>query len=407
MIKIRPYLLRNTIQHYAWGMRGKDAFIPKFIGADGEDEKPYAELWIGAHPKAPSHIEIDGAWQSLHDVLARYPNQFLGERVAKKFSNQLPFLFKVLSAAEPLSIQTHPNTQQAKILHDKNAINYPDDNHKPEIAIALDGLTALVGFKSYRKIIDVFETYPMLVACIGEELFFRLHSAINADEDTQRALMKEMYSTLMHRALCEEKLLAEVIAAIEHSILITSKGRNETEQLFLDAKKIYGVDVGLISIFLLNLIHLKEGEGIFTEAGVPHAYIKGNIVECMANSDNVVRAGLTQKFKDVETLTEILTYRLGEVAAVHKDIAEYETSYRTPADEFQISKLKLSKNTLNTISENDTVQIFLVAEGAIELQWKDHVQQFQKGNALLLPAMLSTYSIRTLSDAMLFKVTVP
>ena len=174
MIKPQPYLLKNTIQHYEWGTKGKNAFIPKLLNIKSEKDKPYAELWMGAHPKSPSKIVIDGNEFSLNEVIHQYPGEMLGSKTAKKFSNTLPFLFKVLSANEALSIQVHPDKKQAISLHKKDPINYPDSNQKIEIAIALDSLTALVGFKTFKEILKVLKDYPEIGEFIGNKFVVSL-----------------------------------------------------------------------------------------------------------------------------------------------------------------------------------------------------------------------------------------
>lgn len=141
IISSRPYLLKNKVQHYKWGAIGTMAYIPQLLGEKAESDKPYAELWIGAHPSFSSEIVIDEVAFPLYDIIQKFPKEILGEYVLNNYSKNLPFLFKVLSAAEALSIQAHPNKQQAISLYARDPEHYPDDNHKPEIAIALDELT--------------------------------------------------------------------------------------------------------------------------------------------------------------------------------------------------------------------------------------------------------------------------
>ena len=154
------YQLKNTIQHYAWGSKNADAFIPHLLGIEVENNKPYAELWIGTHPKAPSIVVDSGNKILLNKFIELYPTEILGEATARQFNNRLPFLFKVLRAAEALSIQTHPNKIQAEELHRLDPVNYPDDNHKPEIAISIDELTCLLGLRSFFVINSGFTDYP-------------------------------------------------------------------------------------------------------------------------------------------------------------------------------------------------------------------------------------------------------
>ena len=156
--KAQPYLLKGTLQHYAWGTQNKDAFIPHFINIPVERDTPYAELWMGAHPKAPSTLALDNNNMPLDKCIEMFPEEILGKAIFARFK-QLPFLFKVLSAAQALSIQAHPNKAQAEKLHMQDPEHYPDDNHKPEIAIALSNLTALAGFKSFDSLINTLENY--------------------------------------------------------------------------------------------------------------------------------------------------------------------------------------------------------------------------------------------------------
>ena len=172
MIKQEPYKLVNHVQNYEWGMKGKSAFIPKLLGFEAE-EKPYAEVWIGSHPKLSSQILLDGKATNLETIIEKCPKEILGEKVAKKFGDKLPFLLKILSANQALSIQTHPNKTQAIDLYKNDPNNYPDDNHKPEIAIALDFLNALVGFRPLNEIEFNFNLFPQLINFVGSETFIQ------------------------------------------------------------------------------------------------------------------------------------------------------------------------------------------------------------------------------------------
>ena len=172
----RPYKLKNKIQNYEWGTKNNKAFIPGFLGIPAEPDVPYAELWIGAHPKAPSEIEIDGILYPLNKVIEQFPVERLGQYASEKFGNKFPYLLKVLSAARALSIQTHPNKKQAVKLHAADPVNYPDDNHKPEIAIALDSLTAIAGFRPVIDIIANLKKYPQLQKFASEAFIEKLFS---------------------------------------------------------------------------------------------------------------------------------------------------------------------------------------------------------------------------------------
>lgn len=401
LFEIKPYFLESSIQHYQWGMKNDDAFIPKLLGFEPEKDKPYAELWIGAHQKLPSLVITDSGKVKLNEFVNKFPEEILGKKAAGKFNNQFPFLFKILSAGEALSIQAHPNKEQAGELHKKDPQNYPDDNHKPEIAIALDDLTALVGFRSVDEIIEALKNYKEIAEFVGSE--YLKHPGSN-DEEAKNWL-KNLYSKLMIKALNEQDALEKALKNLEKNIL-SKDARNEREMLFIELKEQYGNDVGLLSIFMLNLVHLKKGECVFLKAGIPHAYLKGNIVECMANSDNVVRAGLTPKFKDVKTLVDILTYESAPVEILGKDSSGCDFIYKTPAPEFEIKKYQIEKDTIR-LEKSDTISIFIIVEGKIICKWLEQEVEFIKGQTIMVPAILNEYSIFANEDSLLYKAYIP
>lgn len=396
----RPYYLKNTIQHYAWGMRGEEAFIPRLLGFNPKPDVPYAELWVGAHPKAPSIIEVNGVEEPLHKIIEKFPQQILGKKTAEKYNGKLPFLLKVLSAGEALSIQAHPNKKQAKFLHAKDPQHYPDDNHKPEIAIALDSLTALVGFKSFASIQHMLQDYPEISEFIGAEMTQVFCSAGDVEKDQQRALLKDLFVRLMHRSLTHVGDLEKACSKLARRLYSENNNLKEQDLFFLELFKKYGGDVGLFSIYLLNLITLTAGEAVFLKAGVPHAYLRGNIVECMANSDNVVRAGLTPKFKDVETLVDILTYEPGPVPVIS---ANGENAvYATPAAEFRITRFMQQEASVNHLQNDHNMKILLLVEGEGTMKWRGEKERFVRGQSFLIPACLENVTIEWQTPATLF-----
>jgi len=393
MIKQKPYKLVNHVQNYEWGTKGKNAFIPKLLGFEAE-EKPYAEVWIGSHPKLSSEIIIDDDVFKLNDIIEKYPQEILGKNVAEKFENKLPFLLKILSANQALSIQTHPNKLQAVELHKNDSKNYPDDNHKPEVAIALDFLKALVGFRSLDEIEKNLNSIPQLKIFIGNE-------AVDTFlQNKSKKGLKNLFATLMNNSTDSNR--------IENTIRSVKKGieqknnLSEDDELFLILFEQYGIDIGLLVLFFLNVVNLKSGEAIYTPAGIPHAYLKGNIVECMANSDNVVRAGLTPKFKDIDQLANILTYQFGKPELIGKIYDSNITEYKVSAEEFCVEKIVLSNTDLD-FSTNNKVEIIFVTEGEIICD----KLQIKKGESVLIPSILSHYSIISKTNSILFRVTVP
>ncbi|MDP4174673.1 MAG: mannose-6-phosphate isomerase, class I [Bacteroidota bacterium] len=406
-IQARPYILKNKIQNYEWGARGKDAVIPSLLGFEPEEGKPYAELWIGAHPKASSVVEFNETEIPLNEFVKQDPEGILGIEAAKKFANKLPFLLKVLSAAEALSIQAHPDLEKAAILHKKDPKNYPDDNHKPEIAIALDSLTALAGFKPFDEFLDTIKKYKGLCDLIGFSKITEAEKQANDSEVEKSSIVKSLYESIMKASVSDPKKLQKAIEEIKSEILNRSiKERQKEEIIFLELEKKYGSDVGLISVLIFNLLELNEGEAIFLNAGIPHAYLKGNIVECMANSDNVVRAGLTPKFKDIDSLLYILSDDIRPVEKMASSEKSSETKYNVPIGEFDITRFKFSKAEKRVLS-NDSASIILVMKGEISLSFGEEVMVIKKGDTVLLPAMLKEFSADFSINSLAFKVSIP
>ncbi len=403
----RPYKLSNKIQYYDWGTKNESAFIPRFLGVEAERDKPYAELWIGAHPNAPSEIRLGDRSVPLDEVIAAYGPQCLGGYVSKKFSGKLPFLLKVLSAARALSIQLHPNKAQAARLHASHPDRYPDDNHKPEIAIALDSLTAVAGFKPSGEIASTLRALPELGEFAGKQMVAAVLDAKDAGE--REMAVKDVYVTMMRKSEQRESL-SSCIAGIRQR-LSTKKDITPEEAEFLKQHELYGADVGLLSFFFFNMVHLVPGQAIFTDAGVPHAYIEGNIVECMANSDNVVRAGLTKKFKDVDTLLEIMKYEFAPCRIIDGYRTADEVTYNTKAEEFRVTRFMKEGVFTGDYRSGDKPSIFLISGGRLEISWNhertDHSEKFVKGESFFIPASLSEFKIACAAGAEFFMVEIP
>jgi mannose-6-phosphate isomerase len=367
------------------------------LGFVPEKDKPYAELWIGAHPKAPSLVLIENREEPLDKLIAKYPYEILGKKVVEKFGNKLPYLLKVLSCQTALSIQAHPDKKLAEILHAEDPENYPDENHKPEIAIALDNLKALVGFRPVKEIIDIIEKYPALKNSIPLDLLSKLKNL----EGRKKELLKELYLRVMKFDSGE---LREIITAIREQILNTNEKTIEEEE-FIKQYEVYGIDVGLLSILIFNIIELNSGESIYTEAGVPHAYLRGNIIECMANSDNVVRAGLTPKFKDVDTLVEMLKYDDTPVNILRPSNLRIST-YKTPFEEFELSVYDLEIEDKAEL-QSEQIIVGLVVDGKLKLDYEKESTKFSKGESFLIPAVVKNFGIACIEQAKIVIVKIP
>lgn len=368
-----------TVQNYAWGMKGKEAYISNLLGLP-PNEDPKAELWMGAHPRAPSLLNST----SLFDLIQDQPVGILGEKSHQKWGKMLPYLFKVLSANEALSIQLHPNKKEAEELHRADPEHYPDDNHKPEIAIALDQLEALIGFESYTKLVEDLKHYPEIKTFIGSEKMDALEQAMSKDDSDKLKALKDAFVSMNLKALQEREPLQKLNQTL-YERLKTNSELTPKESWYLELYPKYpNGDVGLFALFFLNYRTLNQGEAVFLKADVPHAYLKGNIIECMANSDNVVRAGLTPKFVDVENLAKITQYELEPLKIqTGEDNGLEGRVYKTPVEELEVHVFESSAHELIVdLRAWQGASIGVVLKGSLELGVG---QSYQKGDVFLIP----------------------
>jgi mannose-6-phosphate isomerase len=260
--------------------------------------------------------------------------------LSEQLDSQLPFLFKVLSVNQSLSIQAHPDKALAKELHTRDPKNYPDDNHKPEVAIALTKFEALCSFRLQSEIQASFSYYP--------ELCF-LSPVTN---------IRVMFENVMRASRGKVQMVAEKLI---------SKYSGPEIDLFVGLWRLYPNDVGCFCVFLLNYVVLQPGEAIFLSANEPHTYLAGDCVECMAASDNVVRAGLTPKFRDLETLLRMLTYRQVKPAdLIVRPQPEHSGMelYSVPVKEFAVACGKTDKK-LNVPVKSGAIVIFISGTGKV------------------------------------------
>lgn len=400
MVKIS--ILKNPTQHYAWGSK---TFIPKLMGEPFPAEKPQAELWMGAHPKAPSLVLWDGDWISLLEWIRKDPEGILGETVAKEFSNELPFLFKILAADKPLSVQAHPSREQAqegfarengiKIPLDATHRNYKDENHKPEMICALTPFWLLNGF---RKIDDLMA----LIERIGAPAL--KNKAIHLQGQSEAGGLKVFFTTLMTMDQgTQRQLVAEVV---HHCDKLSTTGPEFEWITKLNQK--YPGDMGVLSPIFMNLVKLRPGEGFYTPPGRLHAYLEGAGMELMANSDNVLRGGLTGKTMDVPELLKILDFTHSEVDILKPERLESgEEVYHTPAKEFLLSVISVFKGSLFESSQRRSVEIITCLEGNARISDLSTGESLSltKGTAIIVPAAVELYRIE--GEANLYKAAVP
>ncbi|KAF3907698.1 hypothetical protein AA313_de0207591 [Arthrobotrys entomopaga] len=356
------YQLSCGVNNYDWGKTGSTSCAARYASKDVviEESKPYAELWMGTHPSLPSKDIESG--QSLQDLVSQY-ECLLGPAVVSRFgTGKLPFLFKVLSIRKALSIQAHPDKRLAEQLHANDPKNYPDDNHKPEMAIAITQFTGFCGFRPLSEIKEFLSTVQPLAELLGSTAIVAFQNACSSqDESEQKRELKNLYEKLMTTDPAvigsSAKLLVQAAMSEPRTFaggLKLPDGRSYAE-LIIELNGQFPSDVGLFSTFFLNFVDLSPGQGMFLQANEPHAYLSGDIIECMASSDNVVRAGFTPKFKDVRTLITMLTYRSAPVSAQIMKPTPYpfkvflpETNaecllYDPPIEEFAVTRTILKK----------------------------------------------------------------
>jgi mannose-6-phosphate isomerase len=395
-------LLKNTIQEYAWGSR---TAIPELLGQSVPADKPQAELWMGAHPKAPSQVFADGLWRSLPEVIQESPEETLGQKVAARFSNMLPFLFKVLAAAKPLSIQAHPNKEQAGqgfarenelgIPMDAGHRNYRDDNHKPEIICALTPFWALNGFREIEETLSLLE--EARIAGLAEMVsFLRNHS--------NRDGLKEFFNHLMTTDSGKQGKI------VEQAVNFAEKRTNE-EAVWTWIVKLneeYRGDIGVLSPLFLNLVCLEPQQAMYLPAGELHGYLEGVGIELMANSDNVLRGGLTPKHIDVQELLAVLNFSDGDLNILSpKKITSGETIYTTEAEEFVLSVIRIKKADSFSSPLDRSVEMMMCTEGEVsitDLSTGD-ITHLTRGVSVIVPAAVEQYRIE--GDGILYKAAVP
>lgn len=273
---------------------------------------------MGTHPSNPSKDLKTG--RTLLDLCSEN-QQLLSSSVSAKYGAKLPFLFKVLSINKGLSIQAHPNKKLAEQLHARDPKNYPDDNHKPEMAIAITPFEGLCGFRPLSEIAHFLDTVGPLRELVGDEVSGEFVKTVKGnDEGAKKAALKKAFGTLMASSAEDvAKGITKLVGlAKSHGAEFASGGVESTSgevlsELVTRLHGQFGEDIGIFVLFFLNFVKLQAGEALFLVADDIHAYLSGDIIECMAASDNVVRAGLTPKFKDVTTLVDMLTYNYAPI----------------------------------------------------------------------------------------------
>lgn len=388
----RPLRLVPQVRHYDWGTRD---FIPRLCGREPTG-RPEAELWFGAHADAPAGVALEADSANSRDdagdpvpldrLIADRRNEVLGPGAN---GDALPFLTKVLSASRPLSIQAHPNREQARrgfasetraaepVRDAKRA--YRDPNHKPELLYALTPFSALSGFRPAAEA-------ARLLAALGLE---QLESNVRRLESEGAAAYRPLLETLRRHTGTD--LASNAVDAAHRA---STEGDPDCRDAMRWIGRIAGHhpdDPLIVAPLFLHLVHLEPGEALFTGPGVPHSYLEGSAMEVMANSDNVLRLGLTSKRVDARELLDILVYEAGDGALAEPRVDEHpwgtRTCFQPPIDDFRLDVVNVGEDGEAPLNPDGRVRIVLGLEGEVEVSNASGSQLLRPGQAVLLAAV--------------------
>lgn len=405
------HLLRGVVRTYAWGSR---TAIAEFTGRPSPTIHPEAELWFGAHPADPAWLQTEHGEVSLLQAVHDDPEAQLGGEAIGRFGDALPFLVKVLAADEPLSLQAHPSAAQAREGFDREdrleipvnspVRNYRDRSHKPELLVALGQFDALAGFRPVDHTVELMRA----LAVSDLDPFINLLSD-QSDADGLRALFTT-WITAPQPDL--DVLVPAVLDGAVHYILSGEKKFVAEVKTLLELGERYPGDAGVLASLLLNRISLQPGEGVYLPAGNLHAYLHGVGVEVMANSDNVLRGGLTPKHVDVPELLRVLDFApTPEDRLFSETVTDgTETVYQTPAQEFAVSVVSIDGervgDEIDVHSRHNGPQLLLCTEGAAVVYADDDKLTLERGAAAWVAAADGPIRLTAGEPTKLFRVTV-
>ncbi|ULU01841.1 hypothetical protein L5515_004691 [Caenorhabditis briggsae] len=362
--------LKCTVNNYAWGAKG-EASMAGNLALDGghianlETDKPYAEFWVGTHANGPARVIENNI--ALKELLSTS-----SDLQGKHENGKLSFLFKVLSVVAPLSIQIHPTKKQGKVLHAKDPKNYPDDNHKPEIAIALTEFELLSGFRQHSQICEYLKLYSEIQELLTEEEKSQIDNLGSFGESSSQVL-KKIFSRIWRTP--KEKLQT-VVDKLARRI------QGQENKSALDE----------IIVYLFTMYPGDPGEATFLEPNMPHAYLKGDCVECMADSDNTIRAGLTPKYIDVESLVEMLNYTETLLPKYIPNELDDGTLLFTPRgiDEFWVQEVKGPSGSIYQLPYSESCSVLTILYGTATVTLGNSSQTLNRGEVLFVGATHST-----------------
>jgi len=397
----KTFFLKGKIQNYAWG---GFSFLPQLLHFNNTDQKPCAEYWMGAHPSASSIISDGNNEIALHDFIAQNPSETITDKVFQSFG-ELPYLFKILDVKDMLSIQVHPTKIEAEkgfLAEEAAGIpinaphrNYKDKNHKPEVMVALSEFWLLHGFKTkalLEETLEQIQEFSVLKSLFKRDGYKGLYQLVMEMDQTD---VDNMLGSLVKRELGRKR----------NNQLTKQDPGWWVSKLFENDAEVKNIDKGIFSIYFFNIVKANPGEAVFQGAGIPHAYLEGQNVELMANSDNVLRGGLTPKHVDVPELLKHTLFE-GIVPKILKgdDIGNNEWNYPCPVPDFAINKIALNGNKHAATSKS--FEIIIATEGGAVVNSTSKSFVLKQGEAIaVLPN--EQYSIEASAKCTLFKAYVP
>ena len=407
-------LLRGALRTYAWGSR---TAIAEFSGRPFPTAHPEAEVWLGAHVSDPAMLQtyrggVLAEETSLADAIAADPEGQLGPAVLERFGDRLPFLVKVLAADEPLSLQAHPSAEQAVQGYRREDVlgvplgspvrNYRDSSHKPELLVALSDFEALAGFRPASRTVALMSA--LAVGALDPYI------ALLADQ-SDAAGLRALFTTWITAPQPDvDALIAAVLDGAVAYFRTGAKEFADEVRTVLELGERYPGDAGVLAALLLNRVALRPGEGVFLPAGILHSYLRGMGMEVMANSDNVLRGGLTPKHVDVPELLRVLDFTpvTDPRAAVHRD--GIELLYDTSAPEFAAAVLTLDGDSLgrevDAPAHHDGPQILVCTRGSVTVRVKSGELSLDRGQAVWIAAGDGPVRLESGQPSQVFRATV-
>lgn len=375
------FRLEPSIRHYAWGSHESLAIIR---GMPFPTLEPEAELWIGAHDHDPALVPNVGR---LNQLIANDPKRFLGSLTVEKFGPRLPFLLKVLAIERPLSLQVHPNLEQAQagfadenrkgVEKSSSERTFVDDNHKPELVAAISDFYAFMGF---REVADLTALVELFVASGALRLRDRILNLLKNMAETRG--FREVLEGLLGQP--DDAIFVEETIHAAEKIAMSDSTYAASAKWLIEIGRLYPARPDVVASLMFNLVHLKPGEARYIAPGQVHAYLSGLVIEIMASSDNVVRGGLTPKRVDVPSFLSIIDW-VPENNFRSEGIESGQiTTWTPPVDDFVLTRIECA-GILQWVEVKAPLVLFAIAQGATVFRGAESLDLKQGDSIFVAP----------------------